>query len=305
MSDHIVSMISVIVPCRNHAEDLRDCLAGFRSVKTQIPFEIIVVDSANDPKVLSVIQDSPEVKLIRSKENLDAASARNIGVCHSKGDFLAFIDADCIPTSNWLQVAWEALYQGAQIVGGPVSDASPLKPIAIADNILQFADLSKGRPAGSIDLLPGCNVAVRREAFQKVGGFPLRKNIEDVFFTSKIAERWPENCMYIPDMQIFHKGRGNLKDFWMHQFQFGYQRGFHGFRITKLQQLICRFSSVIPLIVFKRLIYVFQRIIKWNRERLFLYIALLPPILFGLTGWSIGFVRGCRAAVERGKKGKR
>jgi len=305
VSDQIVPMISVIIPCKNHAEELRNCLAGFRYIRVQIPFEIIVVDSANDPKVLSVVQNFPEIKLIRSKEGLDAAPARNLGVCHSKGDILAFIDADCIPTSNWLQVAWDALCQGAQIVGGAVSDVPPLKPIPSADNILQFADLSIGRPAGPIDFLPGCNMAVKREAFQEVGGFPLRKNIEDVFFSSMIAGRWPGKCKYIPNMKLFHNGRENLRDFWMHQYQFGHQRGFYGFRITKIQQRLCRFYFVVPLVVLKRLLYIFQRIIKWNREELIFYIGLLPTILYGLTGWAIGFVRGCRAVVEIGKKENR
>ena len=305
MSDQIVPMISVIIPCKEHAEELHNCLTGFRLMKVQIPFEIIVVDSANDPEVFSVAQDFPEIKLVRSKEDLGAASARNLGVSLAMGDYLAFVDADCIPTSNWLQVAWNELYRGAQMVGGPVSDASPWHPVASADNILQFADLSIGRPAGPIDLLPGCNLAVRREAFKKVGGFPIVKYIEDVFFSSKIVARWPEKCKYIPDMRVFHKGRANLRDFWMHHYPFGYQRGFYGFRITNTQQILGRFYFIVPLVVLKRLIYIFQRIIKWNRERLLIYIGLLPPILYGLTGWTIGFVRGCRAVAEAGKKENR
>lgn len=305
MSDHPVAMISVIIPCKNHEIELRECLFGLHRMTVQIPFEIIVVDSANAPEVLSVVQNFPGIKLIRSKEDLDAASARNLGAYHSMGDYLAFIDADCIPTSDWLQTAWNELYRGAQMVGGAVSDASPWHPFASADNILQFSDLSKGRPEGPIDLLPGCNLAVKREAFKKVGGFPLLKNTEDVFFTSKIAAQWPEKCRYLPDMRVFHKGRAKLWEFWMHQYRFGYTRGFYRFRITKMQQIIGRFYAVVPLVVLKRLIYIFQRIIKWNREKLIIYIGLLPAILCGLTGWAIGFARGCRAAAEPDKKGNR
>lgn len=300
----IKPLISIIIPCKNHAIELRSCLLGLQRMTVQVPFEVIVVDSANDSQVLSVVQDFPKIKLIRSSQNLTAASARNLGVSRAMGDYLAFIDADCIPTSNWLQVAWDALYGGAQMVGGPVSDVMPWHPVASADNILQFADLSIGRPTGQIDLLPGCNLVVRREAFKEVGGFPLVKNIEDGFFSGMIAAHWPEKCKYISEMRVFHKGRANLREFWMHQYQFGYQRGFYGFRITKIQQIFGRFYSVVPLVVLKRLIYIFQRVIKWNRKKLIIYIGLLPLILYGLTGWTIGFNRGCRSAAEAGKNGE-
>ena len=299
-SPEIKPQISVIIPCKDHARELRECLLGLRKMKVQVPFETIVVDSASAPEVFSVINDFPGIRLVRSKENLDAASARNEGVRKASGEYLAFIDADCTPAMNWLDAACRALQQGAQMAGGPVSDARISHPIASADNILQFADLIVGRPEGEIEILPACNLAVPRNAFDAAGGFPkARRHIEDVLFTSKIAAHWPERCRFIPEMGVFHRGRDNLKDLWQHHYDFGYQRGFYGFRITKNQQLLGCYGMMIPMVVMKRLVYIYSRIIQCNRSRVSFYIALLPLILYGLTGWAMGFKRGCNAASLR------
>jgi glycosyltransferase involved in cell wall biosynthesis len=290
--------ISVVIPCKNHASELKECLSGLRRMKIQTAVEIIVVDSASSPEVLSVSNEYPEIKLIRSDKELDAASARNEGVRKASGDYLSFIDADCIPTATWLDAAWRALRLGAQMAGGPVSDMRAFQPIASADNILQFADLGPGRPEGFVEMLPACNLAVRREAFDGAGGFPKARYIEDVLFTSKVAALWPGRCRFIPEMGVLHKGRNNFKGFWEHHYIFGYQRGFYGFRITKRQQNYGRFPMMAPLVAMKRLIYIYNRIFLWNRRQLFYYIKLLPFIIYGLTGWALGFQRGCAAFVS-------
>lgn len=296
MIPHQNQLISIIIPCKNHAMELRDCLNALRLSGVGTPHEIIVVDSAGSPDVATTVSEFPKVKLIRSQSDLDAGTARNLGVKHSSGAYLAFIDADCIPCANWISAALSALRQGSCMAGGPVSDALPDHPVASADNICQFSDLRPFRPQGLIDMLPACNLAVRRESFDRIGGFPLVLNIEDVFFTNRVSSRWPGLCRFVPEMHVAHKGRSTLAEFWRHQYRFGHQRGFFGFRLTKAQQNIGRWRIAVPMIVLKRLIYIFQRIAAWNRNRFGWYIIISPLIVYGLIGWAMGFQLGCRRA---------
>lgn len=282
--------------------ELRDCLNALRLSGVGTPHEIIVVDSAGSPDVAKTVSAFPGTKLIQSRSDLDAGSARNLGVSHSSGEYLAFIDADCIPYANWISAAWFALRQGFHMAGGPVSDALPVHPVASADNICQFADLGPLRPAGASDLFPACNLAVRRESFDTIGGFPLALNIEDVLFTSRLSSQWPGLCRYVPEMHVAHKGRSTLAEFWRHQYRFGHQRGFFGFRLTRIQQNLGRWRLAVPMIVLKRLVYIFPRIAAWNRNRFGWYIAISPLILYGLIGWAFGFQEGCRRA-HMGKQG--
>jgi hypothetical protein len=60
-----------------------------------------------------------------------------------------------------------------------------------------------------------------------------------------------------------------------------------------MQQILGRSSMAAPLVVMKRLIYIYNRIFSWNRRRFFYYIILFPFILFGLIGWATGFRKGC------------
>jgi len=93
--------ISVIIPCKGHAEELRACLTGLHHMDVQVPYETIVVDSNFDPTVRYTVQHFPNIKVIQSKENLNAGPARNLGVTQAAGDFLAFIDADCTAGPGW------------------------------------------------------------------------------------------------------------------------------------------------------------------------------------------------------------
>jgi len=268
----------------------------------KVHYEIIVVNSDSDPKVRLIGQRFPNIKIVQGTQNLSAGPARNLGATRATGHFFAFIDADCIPTRLWLQSAYDALANGARMVGGPVLDALPGHPAAVADNLLQFADLPPGRPMEKAAILPGCNLAVRKKVFEIMNGFPNALYIEDSLFTSAIAARWPEDCRFVPQMQVYHRGRKTLKELWDHQHQFGYVRGIYGFRIKDSQQGLARHWTIMPLIMAKRIGYIFNRTRKWNPGQLIRYYLFLPLTLFGQLAWAVGFRQGCRKAWETKKR---
>lgn len=290
--------LSVIIPCRGHAAELEACLAGLSRMRVEATYEIIVVDSASDPGVAAAVRAHPAVRLVRSDRDLSPGPARNLGVDHARGGNLVFLDADCVPAVGWLQAAHEGLQNSVQMVGGPVLDALPHHPIAVIDNLLQFAELAPGRPAGAATYLPGCNVGLRREAFHALGGFPPHRWTQDSLFTDAIARRWPDACRFVPDMQVAHRGRTTLKELWTHHARFGHERGLQGFRITPFQQRLCAHWAAVPLSMSKRLGYIVSCVFRWNRRQLLRDTLLLPLLLFGLLGWSVGFRQGCRNALE-------
>jgi glycosyltransferase involved in cell wall biosynthesis len=298
MSKHHGLKISVIIPCKGHSSELRNCINGLCQIKIDIPYEVIVVDSNADSEVLSTVQDFSDIKIVRSNENLNAGPARNLGVSHASGCYLAFIDADCIPTNRWLKAAYDALENGAQMVGGPVLDEMPYHPIAATDNLLQFAELGSERPFGITELLPGCNLAVRKDIFKEVNGFPDTPLIEDSLFTATVNFRWPNHCYYVPEMQVTHKGRTTLKELWRHQYIFGYVRGIYGFRVKEYQQKLARKWIITPLVILKRMVYIFSKARFWKFKLLLRNILLLPFIVVGLLGWTSGFREGCQDTIK-------
>jgi glycosyltransferase involved in cell wall biosynthesis len=100
--------ISVVVPCYNAAPFVSTTL---RSVFAQElpPSEVIVVDDGSgDGSADLVEREFPQVQLIR-QANQGVAAARNSGIAASRGDWIAFIDADDYWTPIKLREQWERL----------------------------------------------------------------------------------------------------------------------------------------------------------------------------------------------------
>jgi glycosyltransferase involved in cell wall biosynthesis len=88
-------LVSVIIPCYNHAEYLQE---AFESVWQQKypALEVIVVDDGSSDDTKGVVEKSAGVKYIH-QANQGLSAARNTGIRHSKGELLVFLDAD-----DWL-----------------------------------------------------------------------------------------------------------------------------------------------------------------------------------------------------------
>lgn len=87
-------VISVIIPTYNYGRFLRECLDSV-FVQTFRDIEVIVVDdgSTDDtPAILDSISDR-RLKQFRIP-NSGSPCARNVGLRHAHGEFVAFIDAD-------------------------------------------------------------------------------------------------------------------------------------------------------------------------------------------------------------------
>lgn len=287
---------SVVIPCRGHSIELRRCLGSVSVQEGEISFEVIVVDSAADDRVVEAVAAYPGVRLVRSHEGLPPGPARNLGASAARGEFLLFVDADCTCERSWLAAAVTALRGGARCVGGPVLHGEPRRPVAVADNLLQFVDLSARRPRGPARLLPSCNLAVRRADFGELSGFAPHAAGEDALFCLALADRWSEPLCFEPGMRVRHFGRTRMKDFWRHQELFGRMRGRLGIELTATQRRLGRLAILAPLVGAKRLAYLFGRAWAGGPAVFLSALAVLPWLTIGLTAWCVGFQRGCREA---------
>src|SRR6056297_2357280 len=106
---------SVIMPAHNAGRYIGEAL---RSVAGQrhAPHEVIVInDRSADDTAEQARATGLDLKLIDSDFG-NAAAARNLGIEHATGDWLAFLDADDIWYPNHLEEA-AGLLQGSDDVG--------------------------------------------------------------------------------------------------------------------------------------------------------------------------------------------
>jgi glycosyltransferase involved in cell wall biosynthesis len=118
-------IVSVIIPTYREWYLLKNCLEALS--KQTYPterVEILVIN--NDP-------NSPPPSDFRTAQNVQILSesqpgsyaARNLGLRHSSGNYIAFTDSDCLPLPNWLEEGVKLLEKGYDLVGGKMEFFKP------------------------------------------------------------------------------------------------------------------------------------------------------------------------------------
>jgi glycosyltransferase involved in cell wall biosynthesis len=154
---------TVIVPARNAARTLPRTLEGLARQHLEDEFEVIVVDDCSEDHTPEVAARSSIVtRVLRSQRGKGPGAARNAGVSEAPGDVLAFVDADCTPAPGWLAHGIRAteefdLVQG-KVLPDPDAELGPFD-----------RTVSVGAAHG---LFESANLFVRRELFDRLGGFP-------------------------------------------------------------------------------------------------------------------------------------
>jgi glycosyltransferase involved in cell wall biosynthesis len=96
------TLVSVIIPSYNHAAYLGRAIQSALD-QTHRRVEVIVVDDGSDDGTKEVCRAFEDVRYVRV-ERVGPCAARNIGVQHSRGDFLVFLDADDVLYPNALEL---------------------------------------------------------------------------------------------------------------------------------------------------------------------------------------------------------
>ncbi len=283
--------VSVVVPCRDQAQELQRCLRCLAAQEGPVRYEIIVVDSAADEEIAAVANNFSLVRLVRSHEPLMAGLARNLGARTAVGRVIAFVDADCAPSPSFVIAVHRALAEGIRAVTGPIEDADP-RLIPVCDNLLQFSDFSINRPDGPAPYAPGGNLAIRREDFLDTPGFPDGE-AEDLRFCFSLLQRWPNSLHYRASMVTGHIGRAGIRTYLRHHFRFGRSRARHGILVKDWHLAVGRHAITVPPIVLKRFSYLVTSVGRLNPRRLPFVLAASPLLLLGILAWAVGFRRGC------------
>jgi glycosyltransferase involved in cell wall biosynthesis len=178
--------ISVVIPAYNEEKNIALCISSLIGQMKEDKTEIIVVNDGstdNTSKILKMF--SEYAKVISHRRKMGLANARNTGGFAAEGKIVAFVDADSIAGPNWLKCIKKDMKNKVGMTG-------PLKPLfeeLITDHVAldTFSALSfmsmKTRP-----IVSGCNLAVRKNAFEKIDGFKPLKSLEDIDFGLRLSK---------------------------------------------------------------------------------------------------------------------
>lgn len=114
-------LVSVIVPIYNVEQYLEKCVDSLLAQRHE-NLEILLVDDGSKDSSLQIArryaQAHPEkCRLIQREKNGGLSAARNTGLDHATGDWLAFLDSDDWVTEDYISAMYEAAVKdGADIV---------------------------------------------------------------------------------------------------------------------------------------------------------------------------------------------
>ena len=165
-------MISVIIPVRNGMPWLETQLRALVEQECDEPWEVIVANNNSTDRSGSVawewVNRFPAMRVVDASNARGPGGTRNAGVVEAQGDLLAFCDADDVVQQGWLRAHVAALAD-ADISAG-VFDYWSLNQQPVPSP-LAFAP----PPAMTLfHFLPAAgsgNLAIRRRAFEELGGF--------------------------------------------------------------------------------------------------------------------------------------
>lgn len=162
---HPLPLISVIIPVYNGERYLAEAL---ESVLAQVyrPLEVVVVDDGSTDASAQVVKRFGESVTYLYQAQQGASVARNRGVVWSRGEFLAFLDADDLWVGDKLQRQMQMLLTDsalAMVFGQVEQFYSPELIDPIAHPSLGTRQTLAGLHVGAM--------LIRRSAFERVGNF--------------------------------------------------------------------------------------------------------------------------------------
>ncbi len=165
-------VISVIVPVRDGMPWLEQQLRALSEQQCHEPWEVIVADNGSSDESRLVVQEwasgSDNVRLVDASKAKGAGATRNVGVEAAQGELLAFCDADDVVQPGWLRA--HALALAEADASGGVVDFWSLNGLATPSSH-SYAPPPAMSQFGFLPAAMSCNLAVRRRAFEDLGGF--------------------------------------------------------------------------------------------------------------------------------------
>jgi glycosyltransferase involved in cell wall biosynthesis len=293
------TLLTIGVCVRNGESTLRDAIESI--VGQDFPREqlqVIFVDDGSEDSTPDIISQyipllGRQPKFFRTAWK-GLGQARNLIVNNADGEYLLFVDADEILTSNYVKTQVEVMEKNPQV--GITSGIFKTVPGNLILNLEVIPYIVNQRnylkPKNFIwktDKLIGTGgTTFRVKALKQVNGFDerIKGSSEDTDLVLRIKKAGWQIRPNMAELYELHGGLSKPKELWKKYFWYGYgsQKTFHKNREAFL---LPRMTPIAGLLA--GAFYSFQAY-----KFLYKKIVFLLPFHFGLklTAWTLGFMKG-------------
>lgn len=205
--------LSIIIPAYNAHDTLPRLLASLSS-STFADFEVIVGDDhsqlpyTNISSAIRVGKRNAQVTIIRLKQNIGPAAARNAAAARARGRVLVFLDSDVEVYPDTLENIAKKFKKDRDLtaltgVWDKTQYSSDFFPQYKALRDWSYWTNERDRD-GYYYLFSTRIAALKRDVFERLGGFNEQfRQMEDVEITYRIARRYA--IIFAPDVRVHHE----------------------------------------------------------------------------------------------------
>ncbi|MBO4905138.1 MAG: glycosyltransferase family 2 protein [Lachnospiraceae bacterium] len=220
-------LVSILIPNRDHEEDLRRCIESITDKTSYDNYEIIVIENNSETDSIKEYYETlakhPKVKVVTYEGDFNYSAVNNFGAGYASGEYLVLLNNDTeVITRNWLE---ELLMYAQRDDVGAVGCM-----LYYPDYTIQHAGIVLGmgahRTAGhshykmakenlgymgrlcyaqNVSAVTGACLMVRKTLFEEVGGLSedLAVALNDVDFCLKLRRKGLLN-VFTPFAELFH-----------------------------------------------------------------------------------------------------
>ena len=226
--------VSIVVPTRDHADDLELCLRSIFERSTYADFEVLIVDNdTKDPRARDVIAAwaarDRRVRVLSMPIPFNYSKLNNAAITTARGDYIVLLNNDTeVLTPDWLEAMMEQAQRpaigavGASLIfpDRSVQHGGVILGIGgVAGHSHRFANPDSAGYFGALRAISNYAAVtaacfmVRREAYDRVGGLDetLTVAFNDVDFCLRLHELGLRN-VWLPHVVLVHgesKSRGS------------------------------------------------------------------------------------------------
>jgi GT2 family glycosyltransferase len=200
--------VSVVVPFRGDATAARRVLASLERLELRAGDELVLADNSDGG-----VGAAGAVRVVAAAGERSSYHARNVGAAASDGEWILFVDADCVPEPGLLDAYFAEPPDDAAgaVAGAVLADPAQRAFLARYASDRAFLDQEEGLHTAG-DAAATANLMVRRAAFDAVGGFEegIRSGGDVDLCRRLVAQGWAIERR--PAAVVHHVHRESLVD---------------------------------------------------------------------------------------------
>ncbi|MEC3881396.1 glycosyltransferase [Parapedobacter sp. 10938] len=251
--------LSVIVPVFNRPNEIKDLLDSL-TCQTDSAFEVVIVEDGSTHScetVAAAFQSKLDINYLFI-ENAGPGPARNAGSKAATGDYLVFLDSDCVLPEHYIETLRQSLAsEYADAFGGPDQARADFTLLQRAINYSMTSFFTTGGIRGGSEKLDkfhprSFNMGYSKAVFERTGGFSAMRFGEDIDMSIRVI-RADFRTRLIKQAYVYHRRRTSLRRFFKQVYNSGiarinlYKRHPHSLKVVHLAPAVFTLGVVFIL----------------------------------------------------------